>query len=206
MNEEHRNKILESAKELFFMHGIKRITVDDICQQIGVSKKTLYVFFKNKEELIERLLEKNLNENKKEFENIIKKSNNSIQEIILLMEHLAEMFSEINPYVFYDLQKYHPVVWRQFKEFKETFLFQIIVKNLEKGIQEGLYRHKINIEILAKLRIEETQMAFNPLIFQKEKYKISEIQIELLDHYLHGITTLKGHKLINKYRQINEEE
>ncbi|MFZ1516090.1 MAG: TetR/AcrR family transcriptional regulator, partial [Saprospiraceae bacterium] len=109
MNEEHRNKILESAKELFFMHGIKRITVDDICQQIGVSKKTLYVFFKNKEELIERLLEKNLNENKKEFENIFKKSNNSIQEIILLMEHLAEMFSEINPYVFYDLQKYHPV-------------------------------------------------------------------------------------------------
>lgn len=206
MNEEHRNKILESAKELFFMHGIKRITVDDICQQIGVSKKTLYVFFKNKEELIERLLENNLNENKKEFENIFKKSNNSIQEIILLMEHLAEMFSEINPYVFYDLQKYHPVVWRQFKEFKETFLFQIIVKNLEKGIQEGLYRHKINIEILAKLRIEETQMAFNPLIFQKEKYKISEIQIELLDHYLHGITTLKGHKLINKYRQINEEE
>ena len=206
MNEEHRNKILESAKELFFMHGIKRITVDDICQQIGVSKKTLYVFFKNKEELIERLLENNLNENKKEFENIFKKSNNSIQEIILLMEHLAEMFSEINPYVFYDLQKYHPVVWRQFKEFKETFLFQIIVKNLEKGIQEGLYRHKINIEILAKLRIEETQMAFNPLIFQKEKYKISEIQNELLDHYLHGITTLKGHKLINKYRQINEEE
>ncbi|WP_291150690.1 TetR/AcrR family transcriptional regulator [Flavobacterium sp. UBA7680] len=206
MIEENQNRLLEAAKELFFMHGIKRVTVDDICRHIGVSKKTLYLFFKNKEELIECLLEKNLNEHKKEFEQIFKKSNNSIQEIILLMEHLAVMFSEINPYVFYDLQKYHPDVWKQFKEFKETFLFQIIVKNLEKGIQEDLYRHKINIEILARLRIEETQMALNPLIFHKEKYKISDIQIELLDHFLHGITTLKGHKLINKYRQINEEE
>ncbi len=206
MNKGHQYKILEGAKELFFMHGIKRVTVDDICRQIGMSKKTLYLYFENKEKLIECLLEKNLNENKKEFEHIFKKSNNSVQEIILLMEHLAEMFSKINPYVFYDLQKYHPVVWKQFKEFKETFLFQIIVKNLEKGIQEGLYRHKINIEILARLRIEETQMALNPLTFPKEKYKISEIQIELLDHFLHGITTLKGHKLINKYRQINEEE
>lgn len=206
MNEGHRNKILEGAKELFFMYGIKRITVDDICQHIGMSKKTLYLFFKNKEELIECLLEKNINENKKELELIFKKSNNSIQEIILLMEHLEQLFSEINPNVFYDLQKYHPVVWKQFKEFKETFLFQIIVKNLEKGIQEGLYRQKIKIEILARLRIEETQMALNPLIFHKEKYTISDIQIELLDHYLHGITTLKGHKLINKYRQINEDE
>lgn len=206
MNEGHRNKILQSAKELFFLYGIKSVTVDDICRHIGMSKKTLYLFFKNKEELIESLLEKNLNENKKEFEQIFIKSNNSIQEIILLMEHLAEMFSEINPYVFYDLQKYHPVVWKQFKEFKESFLFQIVVNNLEKGIQEGLYRPKINIEILARLRIEETQMALNPLIFHKEKYKISDIQIELLDHFLHGITTLKGHKLINKYRQINEEE
>jgi hypothetical protein len=122
------------------------------------------------------------------------------------MEHLAEMFSEINPHVFYDLQKYHPVVWKQFKEFKENFLFQMIVENLEKGIQEGLYRLTINKEILARLRIEETEMALNPLLFHKEKYKISDIQIELLDHYLHGITTLKGHKLINKYRQINEDE
>lgn len=206
MNEGHQNKILEGAKELFFMYGLKRVTVDDICRHIGMSKKTVYVFFKNKEELIECLLVKNLSENKKEFEQIFKKSNNSIQEIILLMEHLAEMFSEINPHVFYDLQKYHPVVWKQFKEFKENFLFQMIVGNLEKGIQEGLYRPTIKKEILARLRIEETEMALNPLLFHKDKYKIAEIQIELLDHYLHGITTLKGHKLINKYRQINEEE
>ncbi len=206
MEKEPQNKILNGAKELFFMYGLKRVTMDDICQHIGMSKKTLYLYFKNKEELIECLLEKNLSENKKEFETIFKKSNNSIQEIILLMEHLTEMFSEINPHVFYDLQKYHPVVWKQFKEFKENFLFQMIVNNLEKGVHEGLYRSTINKDILARLRIEETEMALNPMLFHKEKYKIGEIQLELLDHFLHGITTIKGHKLINKYRQINEEE
>ncbi|MBK7665870.1 MAG: hypothetical protein IPJ32_00145 [Sphingobacteriaceae bacterium] len=95
---------------------------------------------------------------------------------------------------------------KQFKEFKENFLFPNDCGKFGKGIQEGLYRLTINKEILARLRIEETEMALNPLLFHKEKYKIADIQIELLDHYLHGITTLKGHKLINKYRQINEDE
>ena len=80
--------------------------MDDIARHIGMSKKTVYHSFNNKEDLIRTLLTNNLELNKLQFENISNKSNNSIQEIIMLMEHLAEMFSKINPHVFYDLKKY----------------------------------------------------------------------------------------------------
>lgn len=206
METDFQNKILIGAKELFFKHGVKRVTMDDIARHIGMSKKTLYHIFNNKEDIIRTLLTHNLEQNKQQFESISNKSNNSIQEIIMLMEHLAQMFSKINPHVFYDLQKYHLEIWKLFKEFKEDFLFQKIVMNLERGIEEGLYRPDINKVILARMRIEQTEMALNPMLFLPEEYKIGEIQVALLDHFLHGIATLKGHKLINKYRQITEDE
>ncbi|MGE0569454.1 MAG: TetR/AcrR family transcriptional regulator [Bacteroidia bacterium] len=206
MTADHQHKILIGAKDLFFKYGVKRVTMDDIARHIGMSKKTVYHSFNNKEDLIRTLLINNLEQNKQQFESISDQSNNSIQEIIMLMEHLAEMFSKINPHVFYDLQKYHLEIWKIFKEFKENFLFQKIVMNLERGIKEGLYRPGINKVILTKMRIEQTEMALNPMLFFPEEYKIGEIQVAMLDHFLHGIATLKGHKLINKYRQITEDE
>jgi AcrR family transcriptional regulator len=197
----HKN-ILAETKELFFKYGIKSVTMDDIARQAGVSKKTLYQVFRNKEDLIETLLINNLEQNKIVFEGISKNSSNAVQEIMMLMEYLAEMFSEINPHIFYDLQKYHIEIWKIFNDFKINYLFHKIVKNIERGISENLYRTNINKEILAIMRIEQVEMALNPSLFLPKVFKIEEIQIVFLDHFLHGIATLKGYKLINTYKQI----
>ena len=81
-----------------------------------------------------------------------------------------------------------------------------VVRNIEKGQAQGLYRNNLNLKIIARLRMEEIELALNPSIYPPDKFVISEVQVELLDHFLHGICTLKGHRLINKYRQIAEEE
>ena len=71
--------------------------------------------------------------------------------------------------------------------------------NLKKGIKQGLYRPDINVRILAKLRIEEVQMGLNPQLFQPAKYNIQEVQVALLEHFLYGILTINGIKLLTKY-------
>ena len=81
-----------------------------------------------------------------------------------------------------------------------------VEENLRNGIREDLYRKDINVKIMAKYRMEQVGMAFNPTIFPPDKYNIKDVQMILLDHFVHGITTLKGHKLINKYKEIKEEE
>ena len=83
---------------------------------------------------------------------------------------------------------------------------RMVEDNLRKGISQGLYRRDINIPVIARLRIEEVEMGMNPEMFPSQQFRLADVQIALFDHFLHGITTLKGHRLINKYKQITEEE
>jgi TetR/AcrR family transcriptional regulator, cholesterol catabolism regulator len=203
---EIRDRILDGARELFFSYGIRSISMDDIARHLGMSKKTVYQNFKHKDEIVNTLLTASLKINDERLKQLEKDSKDAVQEIILIMKHISEMFSRINPNLFYDMQKYYPEAWKRFQEFKQQSMIKMVETNLEQGIQEGYFRNDINVKILAKMRIEQVEMAMNPMTFPPDKFNIAEVQLTMLDHFLHGITTLKGHKLLNKYKNINEDE
>ncbi len=199
-------RILEAAGELFFRHGIKSITMDAIASHLGMSKRTIYINYEDKHALVKALTRQELAIQENELEDIRRESKNSIDEIMRAMSCAGKIFGKINPTVFYDLQKFHPEAWKQFRAFKELKMQTFIEENLKRGIKQGLYRKDLKIKILAKFRIEQVEMGFNPVIFPSAKFNLTEVQLVLLDHFLHGITTLKGHKLINKYKQVTEDE
>ena len=114
-----KERILEAAEVLFFKYGIKSITMDDIAKHLAMSKKTIYLFFKDKNEVVETLMKEGLNKDKCELNDITKNSANVIEEVMNLMKHMGTMFGKVNPNIFYDLQKYHPNAWKQFMKFKE---------------------------------------------------------------------------------------
>jgi AcrR family transcriptional regulator len=203
---EPKVRILKGAEELFFRYGIKSVTMDDIARHLGISKKTIYQSFGDKDEVVNTLMEYKLKEDEVEYCQISDKSHNIIEEIFLLMKHMSSVFGKINPNVFYDLQKYHSSSWERFKTFKEDCIQRMVEEAIIKGIVDGIVRQDINPKIMATLRMEEVEMGFNPRLFPPDKFKILEVQLALLDHFLHGICTLKGHKLVNKYKQVIEEE
>jgi hypothetical protein len=131
---------------------------------------------------------------------------NAIEEVLNTMKHLGEMFSKINPTMFYDLFKYHHESWKIYKNFKDKNLASMVEANLARGIQEKLYRSDIHLKALAKLRIEEVEMGFNQDIFPSDQFSLVEVQIEMLKHFLLGISSIKGHKLVNTYMNILEHE
>jgi hypothetical protein len=186
--------------------GIRRVTMDDVARHLGMSKKTIYEVFKDKDELVQSLLETDLNMNHTCMEGICEESANAVEECIKLMKFVTGMFSRINPWLFFDLQKYHPLTWAFYQKFKEERMKGQIVTNLERGIKEGLYRSDLNVQVLAIMRMSEVEMGLNPLVFPPDKFDLTKVQVGMLDHFLHGITTLKGHKLLNKYQQIQEED
>jgi len=199
-------RILDGALELFYKHGIKSITMDDVAKHLGMSKKTIYRFFRDKEEIVMKCCDRDLNDRDCVFREITGTSTDAIGELMEMMKHTSRMFSQMNPNLFYDMQKYHPSVWKLFRDFKEKNILRMVEDNLRKGISQGLYRRDINIPVIARLRIEEVEMGMNPQIFPSQLFRIAEVQLSLFDHFMHGITTLKGHKLINKYKEITEEE
>jgi AcrR family transcriptional regulator len=201
-----KERITNGARELFFQYGIKSVTMDDIAKHLGMSKKTIYQFFTDKDEIVLTLSKHTQDGHCKNFEAIAENSKDAIDEILQTMKYMVAMFSTMNANLFYDLQKYHPKSWEQFREFKDNFMMDLVVNNIEKGRKQGLYRLDIDPIIVAKLRMEEVEMGMNPRIFPPAKFNLSQVELALLEHWLHGICTLKGHKLINKYRQVIEEE
>lgn len=200
------NRILQGAQELFFRYGIKSVTMDDIAKQLGMSKKTIYQYYADKDKIVNDLIRLNMESNEHDFEQMSKTSKDPVHEILELMKHMQITFTKINPNLFYDMMKYHPEAHKKFKDFKDKCMHNYIEMNLKKGMEMGLYRNTINIKIMATARLVMVEMAMNPTIFPPDKFNHVEVQMQLLDGFLHGICTLKGYKLVNKYKNIVEQE
>ena len=196
---EVKDRILAKAADLFMRYGIKSITMDEIATSLGISKKTIYQFFTDKDDLVFAVIGQEINENEMECVQFRETAENAVHEIFLAVEDLDELLRSTNPLVLYDLEKHHPRAFQKIKDFKYQFLHQATVENLRRGIEEGLYRDDLNKDIAAKSRIEAAFLVFNPDLFPHSKYSMSEVNFELAILFLHGVVTEKGKPLIEKY-------
>lgn len=198
---EPKDRIQAKADEMFMRYGIRSVSMDDIAAQLGISKKTLYQVFSDKDELVEAVVENELSKGQNDCLGCRNASKDAVDEIFITMEQIAEQFRNMNPVVLYDLEKFHPSSFQKFLKHKNEFLLDVIRKNLERGIKEELFRPEINVEILSRFRLESMMIAFNIYVFPPRKYNLVEVTQEIIEHYLYGLATLKGHKLILKYMQ-----
>src|SRR3569833_2856037 len=116
------DRIIQGGEDLFLTAGIKSVTMDDIARHLGMSKKTIYQFFRDKNELVIALVKKKLKEDEDQIADIMSRSANVIEEMINMMKCSEEIFSRINPIVIHDMQKYHPEAWAEFQRFKAEVL------------------------------------------------------------------------------------
>jgi AcrR family transcriptional regulator len=196
---EVKERILTKAAELFMRYGIRSITMDEIAAQLGISKKTIYQFFTDKDDMVEAVIDLEIGKNEADCIQFRDESENAVHQIFLAVESLEEMLKYTNPIMLYDLEKHHPRSFLKLREYKYRFLYQMIMENLRAGIAEENYRPDIQLDITAKWRIESAFLVFNPDLFPHSKYKISEVNFVLAMLFLHGVATAKGKELIEKY-------
>ena len=192
--------IVTEADTLFSQHGFKSVTMDDIAKHLGMSKKTIYQHFADKNELVNILIEGKLTTQSCEMREHAEIADNAVHELFLGLADINELLDSLNPKLFYDLQKYHHTAWLQFKEFKEKKMGENILKNLERGIQEGLYRNDLQNDIITQMRLEQIDLVFNRHDhYTQNKHTLAQVIIEISRHFLYGICNEKGLKLIVKY-------
>jgi len=194
-----KERIISKATDLFMRYGIRSITMDEIAAQLGISKKTIYQFFTDKDDMVAAVIDREIGSNEMECMQFRDQSENAVHHVFLAMENLEEMLSCTNPLMLYDLEKHHPRAFKKLREYKYHFLYRILIDNLQAGIREELYRPDIQLDIVAKCRMESAFLVFNQDVFPHNRYKISEVNFELAMLFLHGVTTAKGKKLIEKY-------
>lgn len=202
---EMKLRIKDKASELFRRYGIKSITMDEIASQLGASKKTIYQYYSDKDELVEDVVSTTISYAQEVCNKNRMGCKDAVHELIAAMDFVQEIFSDMNPAMMYDLQRFHPKAYKHFLDHKNKFLYGMIKSNLKRGIEEELYRPDINIDIVARFRLEGMMLAFNQDIYPANKFSLVQLHYALMEHFLYGVASLKGYKLINKYQQESQK-
>jgi len=197
---ETKERIFWKAHELFNRYGVRSVSMDDIAAGLGMSKKTVYQFYAEKEELVAAVFQSVINTNKDRCVTDRKVAENAVHEVYLAFDMMQEMFARMNPVLLFDLEKYHPQVYAKFLEHKNSFLYSMIRSNLEKGVSEGLYRPEMDLDVMTRYRIESVFLPFNSDAFPNNRTQLVHIEQQILEHFLFGVVTAKGQKLVLKYK------
>lgn len=202
---ETKERIIQEARNLFLRLGIRSVSMDDIATQLGISKKTVYQHFQDKDELVDRVLQMQIDNMQAETTETVQSASNAIEEIFNTMDMMVKHSRNMNPMVLFDLQKYHLSSFQKFHAYKNDFLLNIISNNLKKGVEEGLYRSDIKIEILSKFRLETLMIGFNMDAFPADKYNVTEVSLVIIENFLYGLATEKGFNMIESYKNKRKE-
>ncbi len=197
---EVKERIQQKAHELFMRYGVRSVSMDDIATQLGISKKTIYQSFADKDELVDAIMDDEVAQTHRDCEFCKKNAKDAIDEIFLTMEQILEQFSQINPIVIYDVEKFHPTAFEKFRKMKEEYLMQNIAQNIRRGIKEELYRADIHVETMSRYRVETMMLPFAMAAAAPTKFNLATVTQETMEHFLYGLATLKGYKLIQKYK------
>ena len=194
-----RERILQKAIELYFRFGIRSITMDEIAAQCGMSKKTIYQFFEDKDALVAAVMDIKIGMKEQECCSSKQHSENAIHEMILALKNVLALFDTMHASLMLDLQKHHPATFKKLEAHKQQFLYTIIRNNILRGQEEELYRKEVNAGIITAMRLETIFMTARRELFPPNQYSSSQVMLEITDHYLYGLATPKGRKLLEKY-------
>jgi TetR/AcrR family transcriptional regulator, cholesterol catabolism regulator len=195
-----KDRIRVKAQELFMRYGIKSVTMDEIAGHMGISKKTIYQFFTDKDTLVEEVFTERMDHNKLECIEQRTRSDNAIHECFLALHTVEEMLQNMHPSLINDLEKYHPATFKRLQGFKNDFLYKQTTENLRRGVEEGLYKEDLNIDLISRFRIASIFLTLSGDAFPRHKYSILEIESQLMLHFMYGIANNKGLKLVEKYK------
>lgn len=194
-----RERILETALRLCRTFGIKSITMQDIARECGISKKTVYEHFADKTELINEVVAFMTNTYCQQLTSCSAAAANAIEELALSIKYTEHLAKSTNPVLLFELEKYHPTAWKKILEFRERHVTGIIRANLERGTREGLYRSTLHTDILVHMRLLQLNALFNPLLYPAAEFDLHEVVEQMTAHYIHGIATAEGQRVVEQY-------
>ena len=172
--------------------------MDDVAHHLCISKKTLYEYFHDKEDLVKEVMLLEHEHRNKVIHGIAGKGMNSIEELLEVYQLIQKMFREYNPSMEYDLRKYYPDLYNKIKETRRKTIFESTQRNLTKGKKEGLYRKELNTSIISKLHVFRVENLFENDLFPLEELASFKVIHEIFVYHLHGILSLEGLKVFEE--------
>jgi AcrR family transcriptional regulator len=180
--------------------------MDDLARMSCTSKKTIYQHVADKNELVDRVVEDLIRSHKEAMDQSGEAAKDAVHELVLKSRVPFVTLASINWNFFYELEKFFPAAWQKLIAHRQQVMLPSIIKNLERGIAEGLYREGLDTQFTALIRLQQIATALNPKDFTQTTTDALKLMNSLTEFYLHGIVTTKGKRLINTYLKNNNED
>jgi len=194
-----RNELIDKSAMIFLRHGIRSVTMDDLARGLGVSKKTLYNYFKDKDDLVTLIVTTLIERNQVACEIGRLKSETAIDAMMNISEFSTRLFTEIHSSVFYDLQKYFPEAWDIIKQYRLEFISDQITQNIIRGQEEGVYIAELDPKIMTGIHLSIVSMLTDSDIFEVGTNEYGKLLEEIVLFQLRGIVNDKGRELMVEY-------
>ena len=199
-----KEHIVQESIKLFLKYGLKSVTMDDIAKHLSMSKKTIYLHFDDKEDIIIQATSRVFEEEMHVMGEIESKAENAVEHLYQQTLFLRERIRNTSVIALHDMKKYYQKAWTKYMCFKHEGIYNSVVRNLKRGISEGLFRKDINPDILAKFRIAQIELSFEEDVFDSNSFTLVEIHEQLFQHFSYGILSEEGLKLFKTYKQKNQ--
>ncbi len=199
-----REKIIQKATTLFLKLGFKSVTMDDIANEMAISKKTIYTHFKNKTALVKECTFCVMQSITTGIDEICSLNQNPIEELFEIKKFVMGKIEDDNSSPQYQLQKYYPQISEDLKEGHFEKMMECTRTNLRRGIEQGLYRSNLDIEFIARLYYLGIHGTKNQNLFPIERFSTKFITEEYLEYHLRGIVTPEGFITLKKFIKANQ--
>jgi AcrR family transcriptional regulator len=197
-------ELIGACLDLFMKYGIKSLTMDDISRKMGISKKTLYQFVKDKKDLVNKGMTLCLEEEQAVLTQVSSQSENAIVELIGYTKCVNLSLIEMHDSVLYDIKKYHQDSWILMKDHKQGFVRQSILENTKRGIKEGLYRENANPEVITSMYMLMVDGMLNADQNFGKEIPLESLHLEMIWYHVSGIANENGINLLKEI--LNKEE
>lgn len=199
-----REKIIFKSADLFLSYGFKSVTMDDIANAMGISKKTIYQHFENKTKLVEATTLATFDIISHGIDCICALDKNPIEEIYeikkFIMTHLKDEKSSPQ----FQLQKYYPKIYATLKKKQLEKMLGCVKENLEKGVKQKLYRDSINIDFISRIYFNGMTSLKDQDVFPLNNFSMNSLMELFLEYHLRGISTPKGLEVLTKFINTNQ--
>jgi AcrR family transcriptional regulator len=200
-----KNYILKESQALYFKYGIKSVSLDDLAFRLGISKKTLYSYINNKDELIKEVVESLVISLNNEIKKRLCDNREVFDSLLSAYMYILKTFNTVNPSFIYDLKKYYSSHYDNLLKFRDEEVASLINDIINQGIEEKLFRNDLPAECLFRVQMNKVSIMVNDPRFFDETPRSLKMFFNLMINDIRGITTLKGHELLdNKLNKINK--
>lgn len=173
-------------------YGIKSITMDDVASHLSISKKTLYRYVNDKDDLVGKVIDLQIEILRTEMDCKCNAKLNAIEELLIVSKTINYKLKNMNPGTIYDLKKYYPEHYKRLQAARREKMRNNIVNNIRKGKEEGLYRDDLDENIISKLQISRVENIIDNELFSVEEYTSNKFFQEIFVYHIRGIANQKG--------------